>query len=422
MSINLALREYTTLPTPEPLPSTGSFNFRQGVYNQRPMTVQEQIFEQFVDVRQAEYDICSFINEWERLKALEEEAIQLWQELDGNLVEYQRQMRTRDQQAMEHQCQRKKEKARHLDQQPVSLRLYEQQCLAMARRRAFQEDVERRAMEVAAQQAPAQQAFMETVNHKLAKLKTLETKKAAAATNAQQTSSEVRSTTDGIRSDPNADLESGGKSSHSQSPQHSGSADSVSRDPGSPSLPTMQPIDNTVPPPPNSPHQPPTLPQSRQNSSNSPSPPRSTSVDDSTPPSSQQPSRSESLRSSPPETVSRFVPDPAIWGRRNLPSSRNQPSQPLISERVARILSMRRRLSFMRSQRSQPVPTSSINMLMLGEQNEHGVPTHGPIRTVERQERPVEEMKEKKARGSEDTFVEIIMKGPPGGGVRRWGW
>ena len=418
------------------------------------MTVQEQNFEQFVNNRQAERDIISDINEWERLKALEEEAIQLWQELDGNLGEYQRQMRTRDQQAMEHQCQRKKDKALHLAQQPENTRAYEQASLnavarrrisqeadqdmttVLARRRAFKEAVsgaikvaERRAKEAAerrfvmeVQQRKAREdkerraameakqrkarkiaAFQETIKRNMAEFEALKAAKVAAATKAQKKPSEVGSATDGIRSDLGADLEYGGECSHSPSPQHSGSADSVSRDLGSPSLPTEQPIDNTVRPPPNSPRQQPTLTQPSHNPSNSPSPPRATSVDDSTPPTSQHPSRSETHRSSPPETVSRFVPDPAIWGTSNLAPSRNQPSQPLIFERIARTTSMRRRIAFMRNLRVQPVPTSNMNGLMLGEQSERAVPTHGPIRTVERQERPVE-----------DTFVEIIMKGPPG--------
>ena len=458
MSINLEIREYTTLPTPDPFPSTGSFNFRQGVYNQRSMTVEEQNFEQLVNNRQAEHDISSYLNEWERLKALEEEAIQLWQDLDGNLVEYQRQMRTRDQQAMEYQCQRKKEKTEKLNRPSVcsivSVQEYinlvarhmalmegvkrtamefaarraskeveeRRACKEAEKRRSFNEDVQQRAIESAlrrvskeavkrsatqsaarstfvkaekrgATEAAKCKAFVETVKRKLAESETSNTTNTAAATNAQRTS-EVRSTTDGIRSDLDMDLESRGESSHSQSPQQSGSADSVSQ----------QPIDNTAQPPRTSPRQAPTLTQSRQNSSISPSPPRYTSVDDSTPPSSQHPSRSESLRSSQPRTptASRFVPDPAIWGTSIQASSGNQPSQPLYSGRIARIISMRRTLSFMRDQRDQRVPTSNMNGLMLGQQSQHRVPTHWPM----------------------DRFVTIIIGDPPGEGSleggRRW--
>ena len=511
MSINLALREYTTLPVPEPLPSTGSFDFRQGVYNHRSMTVREQNFEQFVNVRQAEHDIRSSINEWERLRALEEDAIQLWQDLDGNLAEYQRQMRTRDQQAMEFQCQRKKEKERKLQLQTANSIFYAQEYLNAVARREFKEAVTRRAMEFAARRVtteaqnsgttefparsviteaqrpgatkfPArrfiteaqepeamefpvcrvlteaekseakesaaqealeeQEAIMKTFKFNFAEFAADKMKKAAAATNAQKRPSEVAYAADGVRSDLGADLGSGGESSHSPFPQHSGSADSVSRDPGSPSLPTKQPIDNTVRPPRTSPRQPP-ITQSSRNSSDSPSPPRSTSVENSTPPSSKDPSPPESLKSSPPKTpsASRFAPDPAIWGTSILPSSSNHPSAlfsqppsfnpsqtntPKIPPGFPDLTSFVK-INTLRFQRPQPVLTTNMNGPMLREQSRHDIPTGAPFRTVGANERTVElprrnvqEMTEKKPSGLGDHFVTIIVRGPPGGGVGRY--
>ena len=447
MSINRALREYTTLPSiPQPFPSTGSFDFRHGVFNERPMTVQEQNFEQFVNARQAEYDISSFMDEWERLRAHEEAAIQLWQDLDGNLAEYQRQMRTRDQQETEHQCQRKKEKALRLEAEAQRLKVYEQECLNAAACRAFKEAVKRRVFLEAvscrareferrrafteaqipgAMQLAARRPLMEAVKRRAreiterwALIETLNRNFADFA--------EVASATDGICSDLDTPLTSSGESSHSPSPQQSGSADSVFRDQGSPFLPTKQPIENTGQTPRNSPRQPPTLTQPSQDSSNSPSPPRSSSVENSTPPSSKQSSPPESLKSSPPKrpTGWPFEADPAIWGTSILPSSSNHLSQSPSPSPVPQLPSPNHyptstsvprhgaydtrtaRLNSIRYQQSQLVPTGSTNQPMPWQQRTRNIPTHRFVQ-------------ETKPPGWDDTFVEIIRSRPPAWGVGR---
>ncbi|KAM0805988.1 hypothetical protein BDR22DRAFT_194331 [Usnea florida] len=461
MSFNLALRTYTTLLSiPEPLPSMGSFNYRRGEFDDRPMTVQEQNFEQFGNNRQAEHDISSAVIEWERLKAHEEDAIQLWQELDGNLEEYQRQMRTRDQQAMEFQCQRKKAKATIPQRLAQHMREYEQACLNAATCNAFQEDVRRRAMESDAQvfteaqrqgameqqyqemrekdgqseysriyeqeylSVAAQDAFSGNAKRTFAEFLEGKTMQAAAATNVQEGPSEVTSATEGVQSDLDPDLELGGQSSHSRSPEQSRFTDSVSRDPGSPS----QPIDNTSESPRTSPRQPPALPQSSQTSSNSASPPRSSSVDNSTPPSSKHPSPPESPKSSPPETPtpSRFVPDPAIWGASIAADSSYHPSQSSSLNPSSQLQSFNSswtntpnvpshyshlrglvKLNSMRYQRPQPASTSESTRR---EQSRSDVPIDG-------QRRHIMEMRRKLGRGSGDHFVTIIVGDPAGGRV-----
>ena len=95
-----------------PFSPTGSFNYRNGFFKGR---TKEQRFEQFVNAIQARHDELSHLNEWRRLKDLEENAILLYHQLGGNLKEYARQMATRDQNETELQQQRNNQKRINLD-------------------------------------------------------------------------------------------------------------------------------------------------------------------------------------------------------------------------------------------------------------------------------------------------------------------
>lgn len=103
------------------------------------MTRKEQWFEDFVNDEQAKHDEFSQLEEWTRLKVFEEEAVSLYNRLGGNLDEYARQMRTRDQMEMEYQCQRKRQKNEDIDPQ----RAFERTCamtVAMERDRRAEEN------------------------------------------------------------------------------------------------------------------------------------------------------------------------------------------------------------------------------------------------------------------------------------------
>ena len=107
-------RNFTQASVNTPFLSTGSFDYRK-FYRGRLMTPKEQRFENFVNDIQARHDEISDLNEWRRRKDLEEEAILLYYELDEDMEEFSRQMKTRDQQETEFQCQRKNKKAKDLD-------------------------------------------------------------------------------------------------------------------------------------------------------------------------------------------------------------------------------------------------------------------------------------------------------------------
>ena len=89
------------------------------------MTAKEERFERYVNDMQARADELGHLREWRRLKECEEEAILLYHQLDENLEEYSRQMRTADQMEMEYQCQRKKQKSDDLNPQKPLWHLYE---------------------------------------------------------------------------------------------------------------------------------------------------------------------------------------------------------------------------------------------------------------------------------------------------------
>ena len=74
------------------------------------MTAQEERFEDFVNEWQAWRDILVDRHEWWRCKGVEEEAIEIYDRLGGNMDMFVREMMTYDQAEMEFQCVRKKEK------------------------------------------------------------------------------------------------------------------------------------------------------------------------------------------------------------------------------------------------------------------------------------------------------------------------
>ena len=81
-----------------------------GVYDNRPMTAQERRFEDFVNERQALHDISNERKEWTRCRDVEEEAIVIFHEVGCDLSEFLTKMLTYDQEELEFQCQRRKEK------------------------------------------------------------------------------------------------------------------------------------------------------------------------------------------------------------------------------------------------------------------------------------------------------------------------
>ena len=103
------------------------------------MTRKEQWFEDFVNDEQAKHDEFSQLEEWTRLKVFEQEAISLYNRLGGDLDEYARQMRTRDQMEMEYQCQRKRQKNEDLDPQRAFERTFAM-TVAMERDRRAEEN------------------------------------------------------------------------------------------------------------------------------------------------------------------------------------------------------------------------------------------------------------------------------------------
>ena len=144
MSSNIRYRTFTQAPINTPFPLTGSFDYRK-FYRGRSLTPKEQRFEEFVNGIQARHDKISELVEWRRRKDLEEEAILLYYELGEDMKEFSRQMKTRDQQEMEFQCQRRHKKAKDLDPR------HSKECLrAMeleGQRRLRVEEVEERARE-----------------------------------------------------------------------------------------------------------------------------------------------------------------------------------------------------------------------------------------------------------------------------------
>ena len=117
MSINLEYSEFTGQPQVTVFRPTGSFDYRDGLYNRRPMTLKEQRFEKFVNDEQAKHDKESQIQEWQRRKAVEERAISIWYGVKENLEDFIVKMRTLDQQEAEYRIQRKNDKAKNLDPQ-----------------------------------------------------------------------------------------------------------------------------------------------------------------------------------------------------------------------------------------------------------------------------------------------------------------
>ena len=80
------------------------------------MTAQEERFESFVNGEQAFHDILVEHEEWLRCKAVEEEAVKVYDRLNGDMHEYVRRMATIDQHEVEFQCTRKKNKELLLQQ------------------------------------------------------------------------------------------------------------------------------------------------------------------------------------------------------------------------------------------------------------------------------------------------------------------
>lgn len=73
------------------------------------MTAQEERFENFVNEEQAYHDIIAEFEEWKRCKRVEEEAITVYRDVNGDMGRYLHFMATRDQAEAEFQCQRKKD-------------------------------------------------------------------------------------------------------------------------------------------------------------------------------------------------------------------------------------------------------------------------------------------------------------------------
>ena len=115
MLIELGSRLFSQPPTITRFPPTGSYNFRLGLFNHRPMTLQEQQFEKFVNDMQAKHDEVSQVEEWRRRKDLEEAAILFYHELNEDLEQFGQRMRTPDQREMDFHCQRRNRKAEYLE-------------------------------------------------------------------------------------------------------------------------------------------------------------------------------------------------------------------------------------------------------------------------------------------------------------------
>lgn len=115
MSTNLKYRTFAHPPDTKPFKPTGSYDLRHGVINVDSMTLKQRRFEQFANEMQKRHDERSELREWRRRRDLEEEAIDLYHELGKDLTDFSIKMRTRDQEDMEFQCQRKKQKAEDLD-------------------------------------------------------------------------------------------------------------------------------------------------------------------------------------------------------------------------------------------------------------------------------------------------------------------
>lgn len=88
----------------------GSYLFRAGVYNGRPMTAKEQRFENLVNEDQASWDQFSELREWRRRRDLEEKAISLYIEYGGNMAWFTHRQWNIDQSETEFQCQKRKYK------------------------------------------------------------------------------------------------------------------------------------------------------------------------------------------------------------------------------------------------------------------------------------------------------------------------
>ena len=117
MSTKLEYREFAQEPQVTPFQPTGSFDYRNGVFDNRSMTLKEKRFEDFVNEKQARHDEESQIREWRRCKAVEEAAISIWHQVEENLKLFIMEMKTRDQQEVEYRVQRKNDKAKNLDPQ-----------------------------------------------------------------------------------------------------------------------------------------------------------------------------------------------------------------------------------------------------------------------------------------------------------------
>lgn len=148
-------RTFTQAPVTGPFPPTGSLYYRWGVFNGRLMTPKEQRFEHFISDMQARHDEISELREWRRLKDIEEEAVLLYHEL-GNIVEYTRQMSTRDQMETEYQCQRKRQKAEDLNPWATALKHGQERLRAEAEERARDQERIRSSFKARIQQASQQ--------------------------------------------------------------------------------------------------------------------------------------------------------------------------------------------------------------------------------------------------------------------------
>ena len=80
------------------------------------MTAQEERFEDFANEMQASHDISAELDEWKRCKKVEEGAIAIYRQFDGDKDKLLRTITTYDQAEMEFQCQRKNEKEKVLRQ------------------------------------------------------------------------------------------------------------------------------------------------------------------------------------------------------------------------------------------------------------------------------------------------------------------
>ena len=80
------------------------------------MTAQEERFEDLANEMQASHDIFAELNEWWRCRKVEEGAIAIYRQFDGDRDKLLQTISTHDQAEMEFQCQRKNEKEKALRQ------------------------------------------------------------------------------------------------------------------------------------------------------------------------------------------------------------------------------------------------------------------------------------------------------------------